>query len=264
MAGADFSTSTRSTDAATRIAALEVALAERDARIAELLRERDELRAAYDRLWLEVELMRRRIFIAKAERVDTTQLELEFKDKLAALDKLAGTLGIGPASDATDGKNAGSRPKPKGRRDLRQIKMPEERVEIPDPAVEALVAQGQAERIGFEESTKIAWHRGGPRRLIVARVKYRVPDANNPSPETTQIATARPWRPRYSRARSPRSPSSRTSSSISTAMACRSIASSTASSVSAWRSIAAPCAGGPSTPARRWAPPWSPPCAPTR
>ena len=190
MVGADFSTSTRSADATTRIAALEVALAERDTRIAELLRERDELRAAYDRLWLEVELMRRRIFIAKAERVDTTQLELEFKDKLAALDKLAGTLGIGPASDATDGKNGGSRPKPKGRRDLRQIKMPEERVEIPDPAVEALVAQGQAERIGFEESAKIAWQRGGPRRLILARVKYRVPDANNPSPETTQIATA--------------------------------------------------------------------------
>ncbi|MGH8738794.1 MAG: IS66 family transposase [Burkholderiales bacterium] len=190
MADADSSTSTRSTDAAARIAALEAALNERDTRIAELLRERDELRAAYDRLWLEVELMRRRIFIAKAERVDTTQLELEFKDKLAALDKLAGTLGIGPASDAADGKNGGSRPKPKGRRDLRQIKMPEERVEIPDPAVEVLVAQGQAERIGFEESAKIAWQRGGPRRLVLARVKYRVPDANNPSPETTQIATA--------------------------------------------------------------------------
>ena len=144
----------------------------------------------YDRLWLEVELMRRRIFIAKAERVDTTQLELEFKDKLAALDKVAGTLGLGSASDATDGKNGGSRPKPKGRRDLRQIKMPEERVEISDPAVEALVAQGQAERFRFEESAKIGRQRGGPRRLILARVKYRVPAANNPSPETTQIATA--------------------------------------------------------------------------
>lgn len=55
MADADSSTSTSPTaDAAARIAALE-------ARIAELVRERDELRSAYDRLWLEVELIRRRI-----------------------------------------------------------------------------------------------------------------------------------------------------------------------------------------------------------
>jgi len=183
---------TASADTAARMAELEAALVERDARIAELVRERDELRAAYDRLWLEVELMRRRIFIAKAERVDTTQLELEFNDKLAELDKLAGTLGLGQSSDAPDGgdgKTNGSRPKPRGRRNLRQIKMPEERIEIPDPQIEALVANGQAERIGFEESAKIAWQRGGPRRLVVARVKYRVPDAHNPSPDTTQIAT---------------------------------------------------------------------------
>ena len=92
MVDADFSTSTSPTaDDAARIAVLE-------ARIAELVRERDELRSAYDRLWLEVELMRRRIFIAKAERVDTTQLELEFKDKLAELDRLAG-IDIAPQGD---------------------------------------------------------------------------------------------------------------------------------------------------------------------
>ena len=189
MADADSSTDPSATDAAARIAALEAALAERDTRIAELVREREELRAAYDRLWLDVELLRRRIFVAKAERVDTAQLELEFKAKLAELDKLAGTIGIGRPGDATDGKGDRSRPKPSGRRNLRQVEMPEERVEIPDPEAEALVAKGLAERIGFEESAKVAWQRGGPRRLVVARVKYRVPDAANPSPQTTQIAT---------------------------------------------------------------------------
>jgi transposase len=188
MAGGDSSTST--TDAAARIALLESELAGARARIVEVERERDALRAAYDRLWLEVELMRRRLFIAKAERIDTTQLELEFKDRLAALDKLAGTLGMGspltPSDDGSDGKS-GSRPKPKGRRDLRQLAIAEERVEIPDPEFEARVVRGEAERIGFEESSKIAWQRGGPRRLIVARVKYRVPGAE---PETTQLATA--------------------------------------------------------------------------
>jgi transposase len=179
-----------------RIAALEAALAERDARIAErdariadLMRERDELRAAYDRLWCDVELMRRRIFIAKAERVDTEQLELEFKDKLQELDRLAGTLGM---TTTPDGETPPpTRPRPKGRRDLRGVKMPEDRIEIPDPTLEALVAQGKAERLGaFEESSQIAWQRGGPRRLVLARVKYRVPDAEDEQPETTRIVTA--------------------------------------------------------------------------
>jgi len=79
---------------AARVAWLESELAGALSRIAELTRERDQLRASYDRLWVEVELMRRRLFVAKAERIDATQLELEFKDKLAALDALAGTLGI--------------------------------------------------------------------------------------------------------------------------------------------------------------------------
>jgi transposase len=186
---ADPSTST--TDAAARIATLESELAGARTRLIEVARERDDLRAAYDRLWLEVELMRRRIFIAKAERVDTSQLELEFKDKLLALDKLAGTVGIATRTNEPPDGDGGTRPKPKGRRDLRQVRMPEERVEMPDPEMETLVADGKAERLGaFEESSTIAWQRGGPRRLVIARVKYRMPDAEKKSPETTRIVTA--------------------------------------------------------------------------
>ena len=178
----------------SELATSQSTLADAHAQIVSLVRERDDLRAAYDRLWIEVELIRRRIFVAKAERIDTTQLEIEFKETLARLDALAGTTGIGPALDEApgggdDGKPDPSRPKPKpkGRRDLRDIKMPEERLEIPDPEFEALVERGLAERIGFEESAKLAWQRGGPKRLVVARVKYRVA---GDSPETTQIATA--------------------------------------------------------------------------
>lgn len=174
----------------SQLAASRSQLADAQSQIAGLVRERDELRAAYDRLWLEVELLRRRIFVAKAERVDTQQLEIEFKEKLAALDAMAGTAGIGPSLGEQQGDDEGprsSRPKPKGRRDLRDAKMPEERLEIPDPEFESLVARGLAERIGFEESAKLAWQRGGPKRLIVARIKYRVA---GDSPETTQLATA--------------------------------------------------------------------------
>ena len=67
-----------------RVVALEAALAsERAARaldaakIAALTEERDRLRASHERLRLELEMLKRRIFVAKAERVDTAQLEME-------------------------------------------------------------------------------------------------------------------------------------------------------------------------------------------
>ena len=59
-----------------------VALATAQSRVAELVRERNKMRSVYDRLRLELELLKRRIFVAKAERIDTAQLELEFQDKL--------------------------------------------------------------------------------------------------------------------------------------------------------------------------------------
>ena len=60
--------------------------------------ERDRLREAYEALKIQVELAHRRLVIAKAERVDTTQLELEFAATLAALDELAGL--VEPETDA--------------------------------------------------------------------------------------------------------------------------------------------------------------------
>ena len=186
------STKPRSAKAlAARVAALEAALAAAHGQVAELTRERDTLRASYERLRLDLELLQRRIVIAKAERVDTAQLELEFAAKLAALDALSAELdgGAGAAAPTPAGDTPGSpaRKKPVGRRDLRQANLPEERVEIDDPIFEEQVARGEAQRIGFEESYKLAWQRGGLRRLVVARVKYRVPGE---VPETTLLATA--------------------------------------------------------------------------
>jgi transposase len=53
------------------------------------------------------------------------------------------------------------------------LPLEERRVEIEDPVLERLVVEGKAERIGHEESYKLAWQRGGMRRLTIARVKYR-------------------------------------------------------------------------------------------
>jgi transposase len=167
-----------------RIAELEAALlAERAAlaaerqRTAQLEKERDVLKASHERLRLELELLKRRLFVAKAERVDTRQLELEFAQKLRALEEVAGTLGMasGEASGAAGTKK---KRKPSGRRDLKSLPLEEKRVEIADPVFDALMAQGKAERIGFEESCKLAWQRGGMRRLVIARVKYRTVGAD--------------------------------------------------------------------------------------
>ena len=87
------------------------------AALAEVTRERDLLRASHERLRLELELLKRRIFVAKAERVDTAQLELEFAVKLAELNRIADTPKPAPSDSADTPKRNTSRPT--GRRDLR-------------------------------------------------------------------------------------------------------------------------------------------------
>src|SRR5687768_7557924 len=80
-------------DVNAEIAVLRAALVAEKERSSALEAERDRLRKAYDALKVELELLRRKIFAAKAERIDTAQLELEFAKKLAAVDALAGDLG---------------------------------------------------------------------------------------------------------------------------------------------------------------------------
>ena len=147
--------------------------------------ERDRLREAYEALKLEVELARRRLVIAKAERIDTTQLELEFEAKLAALDALAGMVTPDNSDAPEDGPapkqpKPGKRAKPTGRRDLTELDLPEERIEITDPVLE-----GVALRIGAEQSVALRWRRGGFVRLVVSRIKYcTTKPANDTQAET--------------------------------------------------------------------------------
>ena len=160
-----------------RVAELEAALAVATERVAALTKERDALRASHARLREELELLKRRIFVAKAERVDTAQLEIEFAEKLRRLDALAGTLEDVPSDEDDDDKTDKKKKPPKkstGRRDLKKLALEEERVEICDPLYERLVEEGKAKRISFDESCKLAYKRGGLRRLVIARAKYQV------------------------------------------------------------------------------------------
>ena len=165
-------------DALARVAHLEAALARVTA-------ERDKLRCAYEQLKEQVELLRRRIYIAKAERVDVTQLEMEFAETQAKLDALAKQLddqaappaATDSASDPADPPpSAKTRSKPTGRRNLADEDLPEERVEILDPALE-----GEAERLGFEKSFKLRYRRGGHVRVVVARATYKTESPADPA-----------------------------------------------------------------------------------
>ncbi len=169
------STSTTGMEQAlARIALLEEALlAEREAR-RQVEAERDRMRAAYRELSIAMELLRRRIFAAKAERIDTAQLELELEHKSKELDALVGELDGGAPEPPPPPKEK-TRRKPTGRRDLSKSDLPEERVEVTDPEMERLVAEGKAERFGFDvESSAVKWRRGGAVRLTIARAKYRL------------------------------------------------------------------------------------------
>lgn len=162
---------------ATRLAELETAVvagqvafeAERERRIT-VEAERDRLREAYDALKIQVELAHRRLVIAKAERIDTTQLELDFAAALAALDKLAGltptTTDHGGDGGSKPG-GTGTRKKGGGRRAPHKL-AGEERIELTDP-----IHEGSVARLGLEESSRIMWRRGGMVRVILARVKYK-------------------------------------------------------------------------------------------
>ena len=186
-----------------RIAMLEKALAAESARADQertradqertradaLTAERDRLREAHRRLQVEMELLRRRIFVAKAERVDTRQLELEFADKQAKLEELTARLGPAVAPE-----HAGLVPppadkpksKPTGRRNLRALPIPEDRVELFDDELE-----GVAERIDFEESFLLGWRKGGPVRVVLAMARYRLLTAEGTSTIVTVPAPKR-------------------------------------------------------------------------
>ena len=175
------------------LATTQTTLASTAATLAQVTAERDKLRHAYEQLKEQVELLRRRIHMAKAERIDVEQLEMEFATTKAKLEAVAIELGDAaaltpeappplppppPPPDKT-------RPKPTGRRNLAAEDLPEERIEILDPALE-----GTAIRVGFEESGRLSIRRGGPVRLVVARATYKVDVSTIEQPSKTSDVEA--------------------------------------------------------------------------
>ena len=177
----DASRSTSEAALQVRVAELEAALAIERARADDAIAERDGLRVGYHQLQLEVELARRRLVIAKAERVDTSPAGAGVRGQARELDAFAGRLpgATDPDDDPPRGKG---KARPKGRRRLAELDLPEERVELAD-----LAREGSAARIGTEDSYKLMWRRAGYVRLVIARVKYKFGDGDAAESATAEL-----------------------------------------------------------------------------
>lgn len=158
------------------------------------LRQLDELRKSYLLLQQEHELQRRRIFEAKAERIDPSQLELEFEKTKAKLEEMQAELAEAAAAAGIELPPPPPPPKrkPTGRRKLDASMLPVERIEIADPAMEMLVASGEAEVIGADESSSLAHRRGSMVRVVVAKKTYRLTKSEDDSSTTLVTANAPP------------------------------------------------------------------------
>ena len=160
------------------------------------LRQLEELRKSYAILQQEFELQRRRIFEAKAERLDSTQLELEFEKTKAALDAMQEKLAEAAAAAGVTAPPApppGTSPKrkPTGRRKLDDSALPVEKVVLADPAMEALVRSGEAEIIGADVSSSLKYRRASMVRFVTEKPTYRVLK-NADGTETTLVTAAMP------------------------------------------------------------------------
>lgn len=177
--------------ALARVAELGTTLDTTKAALAKVTQERNALRRVYQLLLEQHELLRRRIYMASAERIDVTQLELEFRKSAEALAEVGSELAEADAADLTATGDAPAAPpppppppaakppraKPTGRRDLAVEDLPEERIELLDPERE-----GTSERLFFEESFRLGYRRASGVRIVVARAVYK-------DPETEEITT---------------------------------------------------------------------------
>lgn len=153
-----------------------------------------ELKKNYALLQQEHELLRRRVFEAKAERVDPKQLELELERTKAELDAVRVQIEHATGTKLDDEAPAPTgrpRNRPTGRRKLDPATLPTEELVIVDPEMEALVAQGLAEVIGSDDSTRIERRRGCAICLVTKRVTYRTTKTEGSS-ETTLVTAASP------------------------------------------------------------------------
>jgi transposase len=174
-------------------------IAELEARVSALTQEldaahraRESLKRAYTNALEQLQLLRRRLFVAKAERFETPEEQMSFEALQGEVQRLENALDSSGSSSDTEeppgrrGRREPSGPsKPKGRRDLAKSSAPEIRVEVLDPELE-----GKAERIGFKDTWLLGYERGGLRRIRVAVATYKLPESEGRTTDSERIVDA--------------------------------------------------------------------------
>jgi hypothetical protein len=147
------------------------------------------LRTAYNKALEELHLLKHRLFVAKAERRDTTQEQLAFDNLERTVKSLADQLQDAEDDDAdasADPPSSGPRKRRKSsaRRSLSESDLPLVRVELRDETLENV-----SEFIGFETSWAVGYERGGARRIQIDRAVYKTAEAGETAEEPAQFAT---------------------------------------------------------------------------
>lgn len=181
-------TSTNEGALLARVAELEAALQKERAEVARVTTERDALRKAYAMVLEQLELIRHRIAVAKAERIgNISQLELEFAAKTAELAALVKRLNEEHPPDAppatADAPTRESRKTGGGRRNLEDaIFIEEKRIEITDPLFDQTM-----DRVGWEETFQIGYRPGAPVKVVTARAVYKERGTSEPKFTTMPV-----------------------------------------------------------------------------
>ena len=184
-----------------RVAELEAENARLRAKLVDSEQTLQRLRQAYTNALEQLQLAKRRLFVAKAERREAVPEQLQLDLLSQQVEQLGKELNQAetaanseastdtteeshPNKTAKARQDDGTKPKSSGRRNLALSTLPMIRVEITNPELES-----KAERIGFEESWKLGYERGGQRRILVARVVYRLAE-KDPETGALQIVKA--------------------------------------------------------------------------
>lgn len=132
----------------------------------------------------ENELLKRRLFGNKTERLHTSEHQLALGDLLDEQKQLQKQLdaAVGAAKTSAEQENPPPPPaektkaKPKGRRDLSTSDLPQIPLEILDMDLEKT-----AKRVGWDVSHQLLFRRGGFAVLVKRVAKYEVPGADGPT-----------------------------------------------------------------------------------
>jgi hypothetical protein len=126
----------------------------------------------------EIEILKRKLFGTKSERMGTNELQLLLGSVLADMAPLQTALDESTSEPETPEtpERAKTKVPPKGRRDLSASKLPQVVVEITDPE---LAAKGRF--IGFDPIRELMYVRGGFRVLVKLIAKYEIAGAEGPT-----------------------------------------------------------------------------------